>query len=251
MASTDCRRAHLSARHESLTRTDGVARDHLRPVSGIAQHASNQTGTSQKQVARARSDARVNVTFSLAGFHHKLRQEYNLFTSGAVRADGTTADGLMLLTDTSIGIAPTPGLGTSERGSTGGSTGRPNSQWLGPTPRETWRGAARAAGWIYTIRRPSTRLPRRGKCSSFIPIPSRRHEVVGPARSEAERLSLIQLGVLHDGAIATGTDIFPTSFPPPSQRLTFMCLAGRASSSMAGGVSFLSWKPTSAPVSHR
>jgi hypothetical protein len=62
-----------------------------------------------------------------------------------------------------------------------------------------------------------------------------RHEDVSPARSEAERLSLIQLGVLYGGAIATGTDIFPMSFPSPVTT-THVHAFGRA------GVKLYAWK---------
>jgi hypothetical protein len=65
-----------------------------------------------------------------------------------------------------------------------------------------------------------------------------RLEFMSPARSESERLSLIQQGVLFDGAVATDRDLFATSFPPPVTT-THVHAFGRVGFKAGGRIFFL------------
>jgi len=239
------------------------------PAAALAQGAKAQTGATQTQVAATRSHSRIDVTFSLAGFHHKLRQEYYLFTEcsgpngwdNCRRIDGPdryhTWDrpytGAKQLGagfywnkhwKTEVAEAWTDTAGQLDGRATHDRLDLYDKETI-YTPSET---KYVSLFHTYNVRRTSvsqlfqfrsgTRV--RPYVGVAIGIDRQadgvtRHEDVWPARSEAERLSLIQRGVEYGGAIATGTDIFPMSFPPPVTS-THVHAFGRA------GVKLYGWK---------
>lgn len=216
----------------------------------VAEGASPQAGTSQEQGGVIRSNPPIDVTFSLGGFHYGLRQEYNLLTecSGPNRTDNcrridrpdryNTWDdpfpGALQLGagfywkerwKTEVAVAWTD---TGTQGLDGRHTGKRLDRFDAETiytPSETRYVSLFHA---YDVQRtsvsqllqfrPGARV--RPYVGVAIGIDRQtdsdvRHETVGPPRSEAERISLIQLGVSSGGAILTDTDVLPVSFPPP------------------------------------